>query len=290
MSYIKYAKKLLNSFEINQDTKKVKHFNKYGKTFYYQPSKKLSIGFFFVSNLKNTDDNTHLEAKEDSKTCSDQQLRQLISESAFSVLIKKVQDSDEKVDLFEIDLDSMGSYPLREGFGRYGGRLLFNINFNVNCIDYMGKIYRPGEKEWDKIKGIFISSMFVFFIIKYIIAGRLHFGLKEMTVIHEVLLRRNHLLHRLFAFTICGLNEFISDSVRSFELKVPLELESEFLKGIREKSDLELYKSINLSDEILNYLKEPNFVRPKIYLDDKATVQGYQLYVLFGEILQKYFK
>ena len=70
---------------------------------------------------------------------SDEFLRNLISHDIGYLHIKKLCVDEKQQTLYQIDLDHMNQYDVRQHYSKYGGRVVFNKSFNVYCIDYLGK-------------------------------------------------------------------------------------------------------------------------------------------------------
>jgi hypothetical protein len=170
---------------------------------------------------------------------SDEFLKLFISQGPGAILIKR----SETDGFYHIDVNDMSQFEVRKGFIKYGGKITFDSQFNIDSIEYDGKIYHPGDNHWHHVKYILRSSIIVSNTIKHH-AGYLHlfcgsrvpYALDKLPDNHylnifmnpftynnipaanlakTVLYGNRRYFHRLFAFTKKGLddyNKYIFDS------------------------------------------------------------------------------
>lgn len=170
---------------------------------------------------------------------SDERLIEMITQGIGAILIE-----NHMSDIFKIDLSNMENYKVRDGFIPYGGCLYFDDKYNLMSIEYCNTPSYPGDDNWEKFKFIFKSSLLVTAVLKvhacnyHIIYGSLvpqsilllnkknslrplmlpfiYNNLEATELAKTILFGKNRYFHRLFAFTIESLDEYMLKCVNGF--------------------------------------------------------------------------
>lgn len=188
------------------------------------------------------DNNNSLEAtdKNIGDHSSDARLTEMIKQGPAALLI---EHHDEFV--FKIDLNNMSKYHVRTGFIRYGGCLLFNDDYQLLSIEYNEVKSKPGDKNWNKFKFIFKSSLLAHLVIRIhacyyhlvygscvpqtisqlstdndirvLMAPFVYHNLEAAASAKSVLFGEGRYFHRLFAFQFLALEVYIKDGFDSFQ-------------------------------------------------------------------------
>lgn len=91
---------------------------------------------------------------------SDKCLINIIRQGIGSHMIKKMNK------LYTIDLLYLDQFDVRSGIMRYGAKIIFDYKFRLISITYQNKTYTSDDKEWEKAKYIFRSSLITATIIQ----------------------------------------------------------------------------------------------------------------------------
>ncbi len=241
--------------------------------------------------LGNNDSLDILNNSDNKQSNSDENFMEFLTCGTGVLLVEKNEED------FKVDVNHLFTYPVRDGFIKYGGKVVFSKD-KLITLEYNGKVINSNHTDWDYFKFIIKSSIIAEaiirihacqFHIKHSIVAQAISKLNSKNKIYElmapflyknldsseaakvILLGEGRYFHRLFAFTYEGLDNLVKDSLKK-SFTVDLSIRLPFHQDAKLMADFfnEFIMEYDISKEDV---EEFNGI-----VDDKTTNIYYLLY------------